>query len=421
MGWQYVTKKETPAMVELDKKFWKTFAGKHWEKSELHVKGLKAPITEISEADVFKMLVQYADQCRKLKDPAGFKFFIHGYKASEADVLQVLPTKKDQNLLGYHARMKELFKDYCLVCDGLLDVSSNYQKALQSFTQGLYQAVGFPNRFTEVGLYLGNYKKTPFGVHVDSCGVFSFPVAGIKKFRLWSPEYIEKNPSLNRAHSYAKHKAQSKLLVAKPGDMTYWPSSAWHIAESSGEFSATWSLGVWVDRSHKKVIADVINEFLMAQTFKHTAEVTTPFAQLHSDQGEISNLPASYADSLKQILSIKHSDLENVFKSQWMQHISSYGFKTNPASDLIVDSKSRLSLLELTKPILWTRQTKAKRKIYAFAGCLFNESLSSGFHQMILALNQGETVSVADFIKPQDLKREILALQSLAKLGAFQN
>ncbi len=406
-------------MSDLSEKFWIGFARNHWERKALHLKNLKSAITDISEKDVFAMLVDYANQCRKMKDPNGFKFFIHGYRASDADVLQVLPTKKDKNFFGYHERMKHLFQDYCLVCDELLNVSAEHQKALLSFTQDLYKHVGFPNRFTEIGLYLGNYKKTPFGVHVDSCGVFSFPVTGVKKFRLWKPNYVEKHPDLNRAHTYSKHKANSELMVAKPGDMTYWPSSAWHIAESNGEFSATWSLGVWVDKPHNEVLANVLKEFIQHKTLADLDSVTTEFDSLHNEGGEIKNLPKSYKESLQALSRLSSSEIELALKLHWLRHVSTYGFKTNPQSQMNLSKTSDFRLVDLNKPILWVTDIKGKNRYYAFGGKVIKMKNSKTVHKMILDLNFGKSASMAKYLNSNEILESTQLFNVFAKQGAF--
>jgi hypothetical protein len=193
----------------LDQKFWSHFAKSYWEKKSLHLKNVKSGLLEMSDSEIFDLLVLYADHCREMNDPSGFKFYTDGIKADEEQVLEVLPEATDKSLLGYHKRMNSLFPDYCLVCDELLQVNLKKQHLLTDFTDDLYRHVGFPNRFSEMGLYLGNYKKTPFGVHVDSCGVFSFPVSGLKKFRLWPAAYGEKHPELDRTFNYEKHKKHS--------------------------------------------------------------------------------------------------------------------------------------------------------------------------------------------------------------------
>lgn len=240
-------------MSKTDATFWRPFAVKNWEKSPAYYPQLFAGSTSpeslalLDASAVFQMLVLYADLCRRRQNPAGYKLFIDGQLQYEEETLDLLPQKSDGSLQGYHQRMNEMFADYCLVCDELLQVCGPHWQNLRQFLNGLYQQIGQPSRFAEMGLYLGNYKKTPFGIHVDACGVFSFPVLGTKRFRLWEPAYLNSRPRLQRAHHYAKHLEESTLLTLRPGDLSYWPSHAWHIAESDGSLSATWSLGIWTD------------------------------------------------------------------------------------------------------------------------------------------------------------------------------
>ena len=334
-------------MTLLDQKFWRDFAKNIWEKKPLVLKNVQTGLLEMGDAEIFDLLVLYSDRCRKLNNPEGFKFYIDGFKADAEDVLQVLPEKSDKSLQGYHKRMKALFPDYCLVCDELLQVNLKKQHLLTEFTDQLYSHVGFPNRFSEMGLYLGNYRKTPFGVHVDSCGVFSFPVAGVKRFRIWKPEYVKKNPALDRAFKYDKHKQDSLLLEAVPGDMTYWPSSAWHIAESDGSFSATWSLGVWVDQPHKDVFCDALKDLLNEKLGEAGTSVTTKFKKLHNSDGKVSALPDIYNDSIKSLMSLSALELQETFLKSWMKHISLQGFKTVPQASIKITAKSRIKLRKI--------------------------------------------------------------------------
>lgn len=366
------------------------------------------------------MLVLYSDRCRKLNDPTGFKFYIDGFKATEEDVLQVLPKKADKSLLGYHKRMEEMFEDYCLVCDELLKVNLEKQHLLTQFTNELYRHVGFPNRFSEIGLYLGNYRKTPFGVHVDSCGVFSFPVAGKKKFRLWTSAYAEKNPSLDRAFKYDKHKKSSQLLEAGPGDMTYWPSSIWHIAESDGSFSATWSLGVWVDQPHQELFSESLKGLLGKKSGAAGAATTTAFKNLHAATGEVTELPEAYLKSIELLQSLSRQELQEVFLQSWMKHISLQGFKNIPKADLKLSTKSRIQLRSKKSLILWQQSLTSKETVYfSFGGTLVESSKASGLAQLIRALNAGETCLVSAFLKGTGHKKDLQSLQLLADAGAF--
>ncbi|WP_316963678.1 JmjC domain-containing protein [Bdellovibrio bacteriovorus] len=384
------------------------------------LKNVKSGLLEMTDAEIFDLLVLYADHCRKLNDPSGFKFFIDGFKAEEEDVLQVLPEKEDQSLLGYHARMKALFPDYCLVCDELLQVNHKKQHLLTEFTDELYRHVGFPNRFSEMGLYLGNYRKTPFGVHVDSCGVFSFPVAGVKRFRLWKPEYVKKNPSLDRAFKYEKHKKASELLEARPGDMTYWPSSAWHIAESDGSFSATWSLGVWVDQPHKNMVAGSLKGLLDGKLGTTGAKVATAFKSLHSETGEVRELPDSYVQAIELLKNLTAEELQETFLKSWMQHISSQGFKIVPGAGVKISAKSRIRLRSKKSLILWQHGLTGKGVVYfSFGGATVVSKNSGGLLKLVQALNAGDECLVGTALKGAGLKEDLRSLQVLSDAGAF--
>lgn len=229
----------------LDQKFWDRFARTFWEQKAFTAQKIESDLTQIDGEAVFDLLVEVAKRARKEKSPLGFKFYVYGLRSSKVETMFVLPRQSDKSLLGYHERMERVYQDYCLVCDELFEIKKERDNPLHTFVRNLYRHVG-KKKLAEVGLYLGNYKKTPFGVHVDACGVFSFPVVGKKKFRTWAASYGNRHSDLEQSFRYSKHKSKSKLLIAKPGDMTYWPSTEWHIAESDGNFSVTWSLAIWL-------------------------------------------------------------------------------------------------------------------------------------------------------------------------------
>lgn len=409
--------------------FWKKFAKINWEKAPLLLQDSASTLQEIKEDQIFSMLVDYSNQCRKLKSPQGFKLFVEGQLQYAEDLLQFLPVKKDKSFLGYHARMEKYFSDYCLVCDELLQVSQENRKPLQQFTENLFSHVGFPNRFVEMGLYLGNYKKTPFGVHVDGCGVFSFPVVGKKTFRLWTPSFVEKNPALNRAHSYSKFKKHSQVLEARPGDMTYWPSSAWHIAESDGSFSATWSLGVWVDRSHFDVIQEALSPLLRKTLGVHGETKVTgqknglksdQKKSLHSSDGQVVDLPKNFQETILKIESLSKNELHDAFLKSWLELISKQGFKTFPLqippNKISLDSEIQISSL---KSILWSKNRSKKMISCAFQGTVIELSPSHEMLYLIKDLNLGKQCRISDYLGLPKNKKDLASIQILADAGAF--
>lgn len=396
-----------------EQRFWKKFAKTTWEKKSLLAKKFKSPVQEIDQEEIFSMLVNYSDQCRKLKSAKGFKLYIDGYRQNEEEILQILPQKKDKSLQNYHLRMEEVFTDYCLVCDELLQVSQNNWNKLQNFTENLFAHVGFPNRFAELGLYLGNYRKTPFGVHVDGCGVFSFPVVGKKIFRLWKPNFAKKHPELVHSDQYSHLKKNSSTLRCEPGDMAYWPSSAWHIAESDGSFSATWSLGVWVDRTHLEVIEDAIRP-LMKFKLGISAQAKVAEMPLSLKTGKMKDLPETYLQTIRIIKKMTKNQLHDTFLKNWLIHSSKSGFKNFP----VTSSKGKFSLqsriqIGRSQKILWANLKADKKTLFAFQGILIETEPSNNLQVLISDLNFGKTCLISSYLKGPSRKNDMRTLRYL--------
>lgn len=404
----------------LDHAFWSDFAQNFWERKPLVLRQVRSPLVEMDHTEVFRLLVLYANHCRKIRNAHGFKFFLDGERIHQGETLTLLPRQSDKSLLGYHKRMNDMFEDYCLVCDELLRVNLNKQALLSDFTRDLYQQVGFPNRFSEMGLYLGNYRKTPFGVHVDECGVFSFPVVGTKRFRIWEPSYVQKNPDLNRAFKYEKHKAKSLLLEAAPGDMTYWPSSSWHIAESDGSFTATWSLGVWVNRPHHEMIQESVTQLIATRLGPHADQTMTNFKNLFTSTGEVRELPAVMQTSLAVLNQLSSADFKTALLKDWMLHISKDGFKTPP----LVEGKTKLGLESTLKigssPLLWLQSASDTKLYVACSGVLVEFSQETGrVLKLIRDLNSGKACRIGTHLKGHSATGNLKQLQILANAGAF--
>lgn len=399
--------------------FWKNFARKNWEKKPILVKNFNSSLCSIDAEQIFLMLVEYSNYCRKIKKTDGFKLYIRGQIQHPEDVLQILPLKNDKTLLGYHKRMEKLFEDYCLVCDELLQVSQKNLKKLYEFSDQLFSYVGFPNRFAEIGLYLGNYRQTPFGVHVDGCGVFSFPVVGEKNFRLWEPSFAELNPKLDRAHEYSRYKKNSKVFVAEVGDMTYWPSSAWHIAESKGSFSATWSIGVWVDQTYLQSVEMALNPLLKEKLVANGSQTMVQRLPQQINQGVV--LPQNYLNTVSILKNITQDEWYDTLLKSWLKLNSKNGFK-NESQKKSLQKLSMKSKIQQShqQHILWSHLKSEAKTIYAFQGIMAEGFLSESVVQLIQALNSNCVCLISDYLKNKNKARDLKTLEILFQAGAFE-
>lgn len=409
---------DTALYMEMNPSFWTQFSKKFWEKKPAVFKNL--PDSILSSDEVFLLLVRFADNCRRLKDPRGYKLFIDGVQVHDEELLELLPVRKDRSLEGYHRRMNSMFEDYCLVCDELLQV---YQgEKLAHFSRQLFQNVGHPVRFAEVGLYLGNYRKTPFGVHVDGCGVFSFPIEGKKTFRTWSGSFGRKHPELDRTFNYSKFIKNSRVLQGKPGDMIYWPSSEWHIAEADGKFTATWSLGIWVDQSIEILALRALKNLFQSKKGKLKNSGTVFANQFSSDRGEILQLPSAIKDLMRVWQSVSQEEIQEAFADEWLGLISNQGFKPNSIESRTqitsLNMDSSFALVRRSFPILWRPIASTKKVRCAFGGATFVASKEMA--KLFAQLNSGKTCRLGDFFTKKLSQEDQSTLQSLLKAGALQ-
>ncbi len=404
-----------------DDAFWSDFVKKNWEKKPAHFSKINLSIMQLDQNTVFDWLVGYSNYCRKTKTTEGFKFYINGESQYQNEVLQSLPIKSDKTLLGYHQRISELFSDYCLVCDELIQVSGAAWNVLGDFTKKLYQKVGLPNRPSEIGLYLGNYKKTPFGVHVDGCGVFSIPIVGEKKFRLWTAAYVKKNTDLELAFEYPHHIKASKVLTAVPGDLTYWPSSAWHIAESNGSFSATWSLGVWVDQDYSDIVSETLKPYLVDMIKHDSTRKLIPYRNQISSTGQIRHAPPLMQRTAQKISRLSEAEIDDLFLKKWLTLSSKNGFKSVPLATKSISLK-RTDWIQADprNPVLWA-QLSDHSVCIASHGKLMTLKKSKANTKFLTDLNSGSELFVNAVIGTDKNKNNrfkiLIALAQMQRLA----
>jgi hypothetical protein len=172
--------------------------------------------------------------------------------ATAADACQA----SDGSIATYIAR---LVRDHsaneiaCIVKD--LETShANIWYGCGRLLRALYTATGIPDGDASLMLFAGRYGKTPFGCHKDTCDVITYVIAGRKRYLVWPFEIIAQHLGLDesmRAHSlaldawdYNALRDQATVIEGGPGDLLYWPWDHWHVAESTGELTASLSLGI---------------------------------------------------------------------------------------------------------------------------------------------------------------------------------
>lgn len=234
------------------KTFWTDFKKSYFEKKPVVFKKNAPflPLPRLSDPALFQEFVRMIDDNRSkeyVHDDAIKLFLNQRQRKLGSDIEHIFPKVQDGSFEGYNNRLLKIknLEEYCWILEGLHRFDRNFFRSICEFVRPMFTVLGIPKKQIEVNLFIGNYKRTPFGVHVDRASIFHMPVVGIKKMRTWKAEYVRKNPELRHAKEYKKHLKNSVLLKAEPGGFMYWPSNRWHTGESTGTFSVTWGFGFW--------------------------------------------------------------------------------------------------------------------------------------------------------------------------------
>jgi hypothetical protein len=113
--------------------------------------------------------------------------------------------------------------------------------------QPLFAQTGFPQEGVNFTLFIGNYDKTPLGIHQDKRGesVMHFHLGpGDKTMYLWEPEDYEAKISSGQYHrkNIAPLLPFARVFKFGPGDLFFMPEGTYHIGEQD---SMSVAVTVW--------------------------------------------------------------------------------------------------------------------------------------------------------------------------------
>lgn len=239
--------------------FWEHFAAEHWEQRPLVFDN---PLGEqlISAGRAFECSVQACERWRQ-RQRTSLRFFV------EAGLLQCnpdryLPRRADADFQGYARRIAPQLRDqgFAFVLNGAAQYDFDVFLRARRFLRGLYQRVGMPADVTDMDIFVGNYRHTPFGVHTDRASNFSFVLSGRKRFLVWPWPALSTRFELHRSVDFEAVRSQAEVLEAEAGQVVYWPSSYWHIAESDGDLSAVLNVALYLEDTRHAFVAAAIQE-----------------------------------------------------------------------------------------------------------------------------------------------------------------
>ena len=251
---------ETPQSLKsldafrLTKAFWEQFSKAQWERIPTVVRQpFATPI--ITTTEIFEGCVaaseRYREETRTVQLPTDRIHRIRLYEGHSlvvSDIGTMLPKLSNGSLDGYRSAINAQLKgrSYELIINKFHLYTPVTFLRLRAFCSDLFEQVGLPNRHVDVGLFLREQETTSFGIHRDTASVFLFVLEGRKRLVFWPRDYRDGRDIL-ATRQIERFRHDGVTLTGEAGDLIYWPSSFWHVGESTGTNSISLNLGFLVD------------------------------------------------------------------------------------------------------------------------------------------------------------------------------
>jgi hypothetical protein len=394
----------------LSREFWSGFYEHCWGK---YPRILRKPLHQLlaKPEEVLQGLI------RGSADSHQIGFFIE-YAKQLVDVDQYLPDSKDESIEQYEERVDQFLdgRKFGLIAEHFQIFDSQIWFRIREFVRGLYEFTGLPGEDTKATIFLGNYDRTPIGLHKGSSHNFMFVLHGRKRIRLWPKRYFSGGNRIEHTIKYDEYLEDSILLEGRPGDILYWPSGYWHIGESAQdhELSMGLSLSIFMNSKRSVLGWNTIGKLLNARLQLKEDQTTTRFNQ----SVILDLLPELAKQSRNAIRELADQpSLDHALQVTMLNYFTATGFTRVPVLSFeeSLEETDMIAGVE-GSPILWIPWID-DQLLCSVNGHAFSMPNSEEYLQIIRKLNRGSCRTVKKFISNCEMPKN--AYQLLKKLLSF--
>ena len=394
---------------------WAGSLGRWWGRRPGLVRGGGVAL-QLTPDGVFRALVAAGARMRRSDGPVVLRFYVDG-ALQQADVRSWVPTASDTSMAGYVTRMNRRLdgRRFCLVVNHLQTFDPSLWLRLRDFLRGLRERVGVAPGSIDAAAFVGTYRCTPFGVHRDPAHSLAVVVAGRKRFLFWPARRFATGGWIDNSARYARVRASATTVVAGPGDLVHWPSSVWHVAESSPPYSVSLSVPVLLPHGGRADIYGVVMQ-LLRNTLPTDAATRRTAAERDVRQGV-----RAFVTALRRRLnrSVRATSLADEACGAWLRATTGHGFMAvpGPAPHRRLPPGWRLRA-DADSPIVWLRSGPRTLR-YAANGLAFEAPRSAGLIALLRRLNRGDVVS-ADAVRgaERSLLETLLQARAITRVEA---
>jgi 50S ribosomal protein L16 3-hydroxylase len=370
--------------------FWDRFMQDGSDRSPRCLERLPVPLAE--SAEVFEVVKKTSAASRQGDRRSPVRFLMEEEFVLVGPMLdRYVPREEDASLEAYADRITSSIngRRFGLALNLFHVHDWRLWMRMREFGRGY--AKRMPAHYVHPAIFLGNYDRTPFGIHRDPVTAFMFVMQGRKRLHLWPPDYFKDESDPRRAHSYKQLLPDALTLEGGPGDVLFWPPGYWHVGESlGGEMSMSLNIGY-----HAWHPFDGLQERLEAQS--QPSEESAPVEPFDLERlrqsasaltGEIDRRAQALRDAARDP-AFRHS-----MEVGWLKHLTGSGY--DPVPDALPWKKLEDEAVVRAcpeYPIRWLPAPERKVVLSAH-GLSFTLPANPRVLQLVERLNRGEALPV---------------------------
>lgn len=401
-----------PVTFDLSPRAWRTILPKGIATKPLALRNAVAPLPE---ARIFGAIVAACDALREgsplarirlsfeHQGPRGQRFY-----SESLEPRPLLPTTADGSVAGWVNRLTHETGGlrFALIVNDLHVFDDEVWRATWPLFRTLFGRLGAPAGYAYCDLFLGNYHRTPFGIHKDDQYVFTYPVVGRKRFHLWPfkalinrpetrhQEDLANRPGFIQVRDEAEYRellARSSSIDAGPGDVMFWPPSYWHCADNpDGSLALTVSPGFTVrPESFRTPFVDPVP---LADAWRDAKAAVQPRGAVPPPRRLLSRAESG-PDT---------SDAAERLAMRWLTRQTGLFFRTMPPEGEM-PALSPDTVLQGVSPLAWTALEPTRWLLSGAGHAVPLEApavVLARVGQLCATLNQGAATPVAALLAP---------------------
>jgi hypothetical protein len=366
----------------------------HDDRREPHV--WRTPGVELAQdAELFRWIVGGAD-----RGAARCRIFSEG----RAQVVrrELLPRAEDGGFAGWLDRVETTgVPDAALVVNGVQGLDGEAWRRVLPFVR---EHIDRQTGGVSMEVFVGRYRRGPFGVHKDDQDVFTCVVTGKKRFLVWPFEVLAERfgvpaserervcvlEGLNVQNLPDELRACAIVLEGEPGDLLYWPASCWHVAERSEApgaegYTLTYGLGIFPGIDPAPLVASTLGQ-------TRTLGIAPPALALPLS-GDVTTEARALWDTLVHWLGSE--EVSAVAIARLLSWTSAQRFPLAPALSSKIDTRT----LEIVHPVrdgtvAWARL--GDELVWAAGGHTMRSAWHPGLERLFARFDTGEPLAVAE-------------------------